>query len=47
MKGVKPTARLEELPTGQMCNYRVKLTDPAHVDAELVGWIRTAYDAAG
>ncbi len=47
MKGVKPTARLEELPTGQMCNYRVKLTDPAQVDAELVAWIRTAYDSAG
>ena len=47
MKGVKPTARLEELPAGQMCNYRVKLTDAAQVDAELVAWIRTAYDAAG
>jgi predicted transport protein len=47
MKGVKPTARLEELPAGQMCNYRVKLTDLAQVDAELIAWIRTAYDAAG
>jgi hypothetical protein len=42
MKGVKSTARLEELPAGQMCNYRVKLTDPAQVDAELIAWVRTA-----
>lgn len=47
MKGVKATARLEELPAGQMCNYKVKLTDVAQVDAELIAWVRTAYDAAG
>lgn len=47
MKGVAATDRLEQLPPGQMCNYRVKLTDAAQVDAELVAWIRTAYDAAG
>ena len=47
MKGAKSTARLEELPAGQMCNYRVKLTDSAQVDAELIAWIKTAYDAAG
>ena len=47
MKGVKATARLEALPAGQMCNYKVKLTAPAEVDDELIGWIRTAYDAAG
>jgi hypothetical protein len=47
LKGTPPTDRLEALPAGQMCNYRVKLTDPAQVDAELAGWLRTAYDAAG
>ena len=47
VKGVKATERLQELPAGQMCNYRVKLTDPAQVDAELIAWIKTAYDAAG
>lgn len=47
MKGVEPTERLQALPAGQMCNYRVKLTDPKEVDAELIAWIRTAYDAAG
>lgn len=47
MKGVKATKRLEALPAGQMCNYRVKLTDAKEVDAELIGWIRTAYESAG
>ena len=46
MKGVKGTSRLEELPAGGMCQYRVKLTSPAEVDAELIAWIRTAYDAS-
>jgi predicted transport protein len=47
MKGVTANERLEQLPAGQMCNYKVKLTDAAQVDAELIAWIRTAYDAAG
>lgn len=47
MKGVKATERLQELPAGQMCNYKVKLTDPNQVDAELMGWIRAAYETAG
>ena len=47
MKGFPAGDRLQEMPAGQMCNYKVKLTDPAEVDAELVGWIKSAYDAAG
>jgi hypothetical protein len=39
--------RLEKVPPGQMCHYRVKLTDVDQVDAELVAWIKAAYDAAG
>jgi hypothetical protein len=46
MKGVAGTDRLEALPAGQMCQYKVRLTDPAQVDAELLGWIRQAYEAA-
>jgi hypothetical protein len=46
MKGVKGTARLVELPPGGMCNYKVKLTSPAEVDAELVGWVRRAFEAS-
>lgn len=47
MKGAKATDRLEELPAGRMGNYRVKITDARDVDAELVAWIRKAYEAAG
>lgn len=44
MKGVKGTSRLEQLPEGGMCQYRVKLTSPTEVDAELMALIRRAYD---
>jgi len=47
MKVVPATARLQALPPGGMCQYRVNVTEPKQVDAELVGWIRQAYDAAG
>ena len=47
MKGVKGTARLAEMPAGGMCQYTVKLTDPAEVDEELLAWIKTAYESAG
>lgn len=47
MKGLDPTDRLEQLPAGQMCNYKVKLTDPKEVDAQLIAWIKTAYESAG
>ena len=46
VKGLKATDRLQELPAGQMCNYKVKLTDAKEADAELIEWIKTAYDAA-
>jgi len=47
IKDLPGSPRLEKLPAGQMCNFRVKLTDAAHVDTELAGWIKAAYDAAG
>jgi hypothetical protein len=47
MKGIAPTERLVQLPAGGMCQYRVSVTDAAAVDAELAGWIKQAYDAAG
>ncbi len=47
MKGVAGTERLEELPAGGMCQYRVKVTDAKQVDKELIGWIKKAFDAAG
>jgi hypothetical protein len=47
MKGVAATDRLEELPAGQMCQYKVRVTDVAQVDDELRGWLQQAFTAAG
>lgn len=46
-KGLSGPERLVEQPAGGMCNYKVFLTDPSEVDAELIGWLRQAYDSAG
>jgi hypothetical protein len=47
MKAVPATERLVAEKPGGMCQYKVKLTDSKEVDAELLAWIRRAYDAAG
>ncbi|HEU5050770.1 MAG TPA: DUF4287 domain-containing protein [Gemmatimonadales bacterium] len=47
VKGLVPTDRLQELPPGQMCNYKARLGDVSDVNGELLGWLRAAYDAAG
>jgi hypothetical protein len=47
MKDVRPTSRLEALPPGGMCQYRVKVTAVDEVNDELLKWIRTAYDSSG
>lgn len=47
MKGVPATGRLEEEPPGRMCQYKVKLNSADEVDADLIGWLRQAYEQAG
>jgi len=47
IKGLKKSARLLEQPSGSMCNYVVPLTDAKEVDAELIAWIKSAYEGAG
>jgi hypothetical protein len=47
MKGLPETERLTGLPAGGMCNYKVKLSNENDVDAELIAWIREAYQQAG
>jgi hypothetical protein len=46
MKGVKGTSRLIEQKPGGMCQYKVRVGNAKEVDAELLGWIRQAYDAS-
>jgi hypothetical protein len=46
VKGMEATERLQAMPAGQMCDYTIRLTDVQDVDAEVVSWMRRAYDAA-
>ena len=46
MKDVKGTSRLEALPPGGMCQYKVRLEKAGDVDAELIKWIKLAYDGS-
>ena len=45
-KDLKKSPRLVEQPKGSMCNYIVALTDASEVDAELIGWVKSAYEGA-
>ena len=44
LAGVPPDGRLE--PTGGMCTHRVRLSSTDELDAEVVGWLREAYERA-
>lgn len=46
-KDFKKNARLLEQPKGSMCSYVVNLTDAKEVDAELIGWLKSAFEQAG
>lgn len=43
----KKNKRLLEQPKGSMCSYIVTLSDAKEVDAELISWIKSAYEQAG
>lgn len=47
VKDLPPAERLLPQPRGSICNYIVKLTDISQVNAELVTWLRFAYESAG
>lgn len=47
LKGIAPTERLEASGTfNTMVSHRVRLGTLVEVDAELLGWLRSAYDAS-
>jgi len=47
MKGLEGTDRLIAQEPGGMCQYKVFLSSMEEVDAELIAWLRQAYDSAG
>jgi hypothetical protein len=48
LKGAESGDRLEASGSfNAMVSHRVRVTAPAEVDAELLGWLQAAYDAAG
>jgi hypothetical protein len=46
-KDFKKNARLLEQPKGSMCNYIVNISDAKEVDAELIAWVKSAFEGAG
>jgi hypothetical protein len=46
-KDLPAHARLKIQPPGSMCNATTRITSAEEVDAQLLGWLRQAYDAAG
>jgi hypothetical protein len=44
MRGIEGMPRLKALPPGGMCQFKLRLGTTQDVDAELLGWIRTAFD---
>jgi hypothetical protein len=47
LKGVEPAGRLAAAGSwNSMVTHRVRISDPAQIDAELVDWLRQAYAAA-
>ncbi len=46
-KTLPPSARLKAKPPAGMCAYTVRVSSASEIDAELMGWVRTAYEAAG
>lgn len=48
LKGQEPDGKLESGEMwGGMCTHRIQLSSPADVDAEVLAWMKKAYEAAG
>ncbi|MBA4177848.1 MAG: DUF4287 domain-containing protein [Leptothrix sp. (in: Bacteria)] len=46
-KGLPSHPRLRPMAPGGMCQYAVRVAKVEEVDADVLGWLRAAYDAAG
>ncbi len=47
LKGDTPTARLVASKGSAMTSHQVSVTELGEIDAELIGWLREAYERAG
>ena len=47
IKGLTGGDRLVEQPPNSMCNYKVRLSTVKEADAELIGWLKKAFESAG
>ncbi len=47
VKGLAPAERLVEQPPNSMCNYKVRVSTVAEVDAALLAWLKQAFESAG
>lgn len=47
MKGVPPTERLLEQPSGGMCQYKIFISSENEVDSELLSYLKTSFDTSG
>lgn len=45
-KTLKPSPRLKALPAGGMCQFTIRITNAKEINAELLAWVREAYDSA-
>jgi hypothetical protein len=46
VKELPAAARLKALAPGGMCQYAVRLSSATEIDADLMAWLRAAYDSA-
>lgn len=47
VRDLPASPRLKPMPAGGMCQYTLRLSRVEDVDAELLTWVRAAYEAAG
>lgn len=47
LKGEPATGKLEAEKPNAMCTHKIKITDMAEIDKEVINWLKKAYENAG
>ncbi len=48
LKGEAESGKLEAITAANaMCSHRINLSSESDIDAEILGWLKTAYERAG